>query len=79
MRLQTSLSSATAQPEQRFEATTAVDLAQGGRVLVPAGPATRFPHERGSYVVAASSYRYSTCERTAPLSPAIFGFVDSMT
>jgi hypothetical protein len=41
VRLQTALSSATAQPEQRFEATTAVDLMQGDRVLVPAGSTVR--------------------------------------
>jgi hypothetical protein len=41
VRLQTALSSATAQPEQRFEATTAVDLTQDGRVLVPAGSTLR--------------------------------------
>jgi len=37
VRLQSSLSSETAKVEQRFEATTAVDLMQNGRVLVPAG------------------------------------------
>ena len=37
VRLSNSLSSETAQPEQRFEATTVVDLMQDGRVLVPAG------------------------------------------
>jgi hypothetical protein len=41
VRLQTTLSSETAQPEQRFEATTAVDLTQNGRVLVPAGSMVR--------------------------------------
>lgn len=41
VRLQTTLSSATAQVEQRFEATTAVDLMQNGRVLVPAGSRVR--------------------------------------
>ena len=41
VRLQSTLSSATAQPEQRFEATTVVDLTQDGRVLVPAGSALR--------------------------------------
>jgi hypothetical protein len=39
--LQTSLSSATAQVEDRFEATTMVDLMQGNRVLVPAGSVMR--------------------------------------
>jgi hypothetical protein len=37
VRLQTALSSETATVEQRFEATTAADLTQNGRVLVPAG------------------------------------------
>src|SRR6185437_15751536 len=41
VRLQRALSSATAQPEDRFEATTMVDLLQGDRVLVPAGSALR--------------------------------------
>ena len=41
VRLQTTLSSETATPEQRFEATTVVDLTQGGQVLVPAGSVVR--------------------------------------
>jgi hypothetical protein len=41
VRLQTSLSSETAKPEQRFEATTAVDLTQNGRVVIPAGSTVR--------------------------------------
>jgi hypothetical protein len=41
VRLQSSLSSATATAEQRFEATTAVDLMQGDRVLIPAGSVVR--------------------------------------
>jgi hypothetical protein len=41
VRLQTALSSATATAEQRFEATTAVDLEQGDRVLIPAGSKVR--------------------------------------
>jgi hypothetical protein len=41
VRLQTHLSSATSQPEDRFEATTMVDLVQDGRVLVPAGSTMR--------------------------------------
>jgi hypothetical protein len=41
VRLQTTLSSETAAPEQRFEATTAVDITQDGRVLVPAGSTVR--------------------------------------
>jgi hypothetical protein len=41
VRLQTTLSSETAQPEQRFEATTAVDVTQNGQVLIPAGSVVR--------------------------------------
>ena len=41
VRLQTALSSGTATTEQRFEATTAVDLMQGDTVLVPAGSEVR--------------------------------------
>ena len=41
VRLQEPLSSKTATVEQRFEATTAVDLMQDGRVLVPAGSVVR--------------------------------------
>jgi hypothetical protein len=37
VRLQSTLSSETAKVEQRFDATTAADLTQDGRVLVPAG------------------------------------------
>ncbi len=41
VRLQTQLSSATAQVEDRFEATTIVDLFSGNRVLIPAGSIVR--------------------------------------
>jgi hypothetical protein len=41
VRLQNTLSSETSTVEQRFEATTAVDLMQDGRVLVPAGSIVR--------------------------------------
>ena len=41
VRLQTPLDSGTAQVEDRFEATTMVDLRQDGRVLVPAGSVVR--------------------------------------
>lgn len=41
VRLQNSLSSESAAVEQRFEATTAVDLMQNGQVLVPAGSLVR--------------------------------------
>jgi hypothetical protein len=37
VRLRSTLSSETAEVEQRFETTTVVDLVQNGRVLVPAG------------------------------------------
>jgi TolA-binding protein len=42
VKLQTTLNSGNAQPEQRFEATTAVDLkGENGQVLVPAGSLVR--------------------------------------
>jgi hypothetical protein len=41
VRLQTPLSSETAQVEQRFEATTAADLYRGSQVLIPAGSIVR--------------------------------------
>lgn len=41
VRLQDGLSSETARVEQRFEATTLVDLTQNGGVLVPAGSTVR--------------------------------------
>jgi hypothetical protein len=41
VRLGSSLSSADAKPEQRFTATTVVDLKQGDAVLVPAGSVVR--------------------------------------
>jgi hypothetical protein len=41
VRLQDSLSSRTAQPEDRFVATTLVDLVQDGRVLIPSGSTVR--------------------------------------
>lgn len=41
VRLQEPLSSGTATAEQRFQATTVVDLRQGNTVLVPAGSAVR--------------------------------------
>lgn len=41
LRLQTALSSKTNQVEDRFEATTVVDLRQDGRVLIPAGSRVR--------------------------------------
>lgn len=41
VRLQSTLSSETAKPEQRFEATTLVDITQNRQVLVPAGSVVR--------------------------------------
>jgi hypothetical protein len=41
VRLQSSLSSDTAQVEDRFEATTLVDMLEGERVLIPAGSTMR--------------------------------------
>ena len=40
-RLETELSSATAQVEQRFEATTVADLYRGNEILIPAGSTLR--------------------------------------
>ena len=41
VRLQSTLSSENAKVEQRFDATTAADLTQNGRVLIPAGSTVR--------------------------------------
>ena len=41
VRLSSTLNSETAMPEQRFEATTAVDINQNGAVLIPAGSIVR--------------------------------------
>jgi hypothetical protein len=41
VRIQTELTSDTAQVEDRFEATTVVDLSEGNRVLIPAGSLMR--------------------------------------
>jgi hypothetical protein len=41
VRLQTALNSGTAQVEDRFEATTLVDMFEGERLLVPAGSVLR--------------------------------------
>ena len=41
VRLQTAINSGTAQIEDRFEATTLVDLKREGRVLIPAGSVAR--------------------------------------
>jgi hypothetical protein len=41
VRIQTPLNSGTAAVEQRFEATTLVDYAEGGRVIIPAGSLVR--------------------------------------
>jgi hypothetical protein len=41
VRIQTELTSDTAQVEDRFEATTVVDLSEGDRVLIPAGSVMR--------------------------------------
>jgi hypothetical protein len=41
VRLGTTLSSETAKAEQRFDATTVVDVIQGSRVLIPAGSTVR--------------------------------------
>lgn len=41
VRLQTSLTSATARPEERFEGTTVLDYASGRAIIVPAGSTVR--------------------------------------
>jgi hypothetical protein len=63
VRLQSSLSSATAQVEDRFEATTLVDLQDGsGRVLVPAGSVMRG--------IVSSVTKTTRTERTGKLTVA---------
>ena len=62
VRLQTPLSSGTATAEQRFEATTAVDLMQGNRVLIPAGSVVRG--------VVSSVTKAGNIERTGRLTLA---------
>lgn len=62
VRLQTPLSSATATAEQRFEATTAVDLMQGNEVLIPAGSIMRG--------VVSSVTKAGNIERTGRLTLA---------
>jgi hypothetical protein len=62
VRLQTLLDSETAQVEDRFEATTVVDLMQGDRVLVPAGS-----HVRG---IISAVDRASRTDRTGELTLA---------
>ncbi len=63
VRLQTSLSSRTAQVEDRFEATTLVDLNDGnGRVLIPAGSLMRG--------IVSSVTRATRLERTGRLTVA---------
>jgi hypothetical protein len=60
VRLQTTLSSETAMPEQRFEATTVVDVVQNGRTLIPAGSIVRG--------VVADVKRPGRVERTGSLT-----------
>jgi len=62
VRLQTPLSSATAQVEDRFEATTMVDLMRGNRVVVPAGSVMRG--------VVSSVKKAGRIERTGSLTVA---------
>ena len=62
VRLQTALNSATAQVEDRFEATTLVDLMQGNRVVVPAGSVMRG--------VVSSVKKAGRLERTGSLTVA---------
>ena len=62
VRLQTSLNSATAQVEDRFEATTLVDLMRGDRVVVPAGSVMRG--------IVSSVRKAGRVERTGSLTVA---------
>ena len=62
VRLQTALNSATAQVEDRFEATTLVDLMRGSRVVVPAGSVMRG--------VVSSVKKAGRIERTGSLTVA---------
>jgi hypothetical protein len=62
VRLSNALSSATAQVEDRFEATTMVDLQQGNRVVVPAGSVMRG--------VVSSVKKAGRIERTGSLTVA---------
>jgi hypothetical protein len=62
VRLSNPLSSATAQVEDRFEATTMVDLRQGNRVVVPAGSVMRG--------VVSSVKKAGRIERTGSLTVA---------
>jgi hypothetical protein len=62
VRLQSSLSSATATAEQRFEATTAVDLMQGDSVLIPAGSVVRG--------IVSNVHKASTMDRKGSLTLA---------
>ncbi|HEY3044148.1 MAG TPA: hypothetical protein VGJ39_08990 [Vicinamibacterales bacterium] len=62
VRLQNHLSSATAQVEDRFEATTLVDYRQGNRVIVPAGSVMRG--------VVSSVKKAGRLERTGSLTLA---------
>jgi hypothetical protein len=62
VRLQSELSSDTAQVEDRFEATTVVDLYRGDEVLIPAGSALRG--------VVSSVHRASRTERKGEMTVA---------
>ena len=62
VRLSNALGSATAQVEDRFEATTMVDLRQGNRVVVPAGSVMRG--------VVSSVKKAGRIERTGSLTVA---------
>jgi hypothetical protein len=62
VRLQTTLSSATAHVEDRFEATTMVDLTEGERVVIPAGSSMRG--------VVSSVNKAGRVERTGKLTVA---------
>ena len=82
VRLQNSLNSGTAQVEDRFEATTLVDLNVNGRVLIPAGSVINDP-SRGPTMRMASHQaagvappRFAS-RRIAPSANVMIGRVDA--
>ena len=69
VRLNAELSSATAQVEQRFEATTAADLYRGNEVIIPAGSTMRGPCSSGWCGVRGCWRSAPRRTRPAPRSP----------
>lgn len=85
VRLSSALSSATSQVEDRFEATTMVDLRQGNRVVVPAGSVMRGVvssvkkagriERTGSMTVAFD--RLTVGSRSYPIRATVTGAIES--